>query len=176
MIAATPSSASARPDPLTRSTPAERLSTRTSCPAASAAATAWRPAVPVPPATAISTASLVPEVLDDLAVALDTRPEYEHGEAVRPRLERARDAGAHPHHVVSLELDELRVELDPPGALEHQVDLLGAAVTMRERLAPARLDLQVVEAGLLGADGLSREARLLGVADAVLGRLVLHIT
>jgi len=53
ITASAPFSASARPVPVTRSTPADRLITTVSCPAARAASTTYRPTTPVPPATAI---------------------------------------------------------------------------------------------------------------------------
>ncbi len=60
--ASAPFSAPARPVPVTRSTPADRLITTVSCPAARAASTTYRPTTPVPPATAIRIlfASLIP--------------------------------------------------------------------------------------------------------------------
>ena len=49
----TPASASARPTPVTRSTPVDRVSTTGSWPVSRTTSTTWRPTVPVPPATAI---------------------------------------------------------------------------------------------------------------------------
>lgn len=79
--------------------------------------------------------SVGPELLDDLRLALMAGSEGEHLEPVRSGLEGANHLGRDPDRVELGDLDDLVVELDPPGSGEHHVDLLGQLVTMGEGLA-----------------------------------------
>src|SRR5690606_24481432 len=60
-------------------------------------------------------------------------------------------------------------------AREHDVDLFGHLVTMRERLALARSKPVVSDTGALGAESLGREARLLDLTESELRRGILDI-
>jgi len=57
-------------------------------------------------------------------------------------LEHASHARADAHHVQSLELDDVLIELDSTAAREDDVDLLRLAMAMREGLAAPGLDDQ----------------------------------
>ena len=106
---------------------------------------------------------------------LDVRSEDQHGKAVVAGLEGSRGARAHPHRVERLELHELVVELDAPGARQDHVDLLGRLVAVGERLALPGLHDEVVHARLLGAEVRAGKARLLGLREPMFDRAVLHL-
>ncbi len=113
-----------------------------------------------------------PEVLEDLAVLGGVRAEDQELHALRPGLERARDARGEPHHVERLEVDDLLTDLHAPAAGEHDRDLLRVLVHVAEALALAGLEAVEGEAGVLGADGLAAEARLAQIGEAELRRAV----
>src|SRR5262249_5864296 len=58
---------------------------------------------------------------------------------------------------------------------EHHIDLLGLIVAVSELLALAGAKMLVAEPGIDGVQGLTRKARLPGVAEAVLGGHGLHL-
>ena len=58
---------------------------------------------------------------------------------------------------------------------QHDVYLLGLTMPMSKGLALTRLDDQVIEASLLGAEILASEARLLGFRETVLERRVFDL-
>ena len=81
--------------------------------------------------------------------------------ASRARVDLGRDAdGVH-----RLDVEDLVVELQAPAAREHDVDLLGLVVAVREGLLLAGPQDDVREAGALGREVLAGEAGLLAVSE-----------
>src|SRR4051812_9471397 len=138
---------------------------------------AWAPAALRPPRPRRDRlAPVAPEVaLDEVAVALVPRAEGQQGEALVAGREGARDGRRDADGVQGPDVDDLVVELEAAVARDHHVDLLRVLVAVREALAPARLDDVVGEPDRLAAEGLAREARLLRLAEAELGRGVLDL-
>ena len=71
------------------------------------------------------------------------------------------------------EVDDLVAELGPARPGQHDVDLLGLGVAVRERAAAAGAQPEVGDAGPLGTERRTRDARLPVRAEAVGGRGVL---
>src|SRR3954454_253786 len=128
-----------------------------------------------PPLGAAVRALLDPEVRDHLRVALVPRAEREDLEPLGPGLERARHARRHADRVERADRHDVVVELDAPVTGEDDVDLLGLLVAVTEGRALARLEDEVHEAGPLGLEVAAREARLLDLAEPVLGGQVLDL-
>src|SRR5438105_2867709 len=84
----------------------------------------------------------------DLGVALHVGAEHHDLEPVLAGRELARDPGRDPDCIETGELDLLVVEMSAAVAPEHEDDLLGLAVPVRERRAAAGLDPQVGEPGV----------------------------
>src|SRR3954452_5114589 len=119
---------------------------------------------------------LVPgEVLDDLRIAGEPPSEDEDLEVGVARLECPDDRGADADRIERTDVDHLIVELELPAAREDHVDLLRLAVLVCERLALARLDHLVGEAGVLGAHILVGEARLQGLGEPRFCRDILRL-
>src|SRR6188472_3381634 len=96
-------------------------------------------------------------------------------ETVGPGLQLARALRGEPQGVERAQLDQLVFDARAARALEHDEELLGPAVAVTERLAPARTQALEAEAGPRRAQRAAREARLAELAVAVLGRLVLDL-
>jgi hypothetical protein len=90
-------------------------------------------------------------------------PEDEHLESVGAGLELTRGPGTDPQRVQFDQLHQLVVELDTSRTCQHDVDLLGLAVSVSEGLAAARLDGQIVDAGLFYREIPTGETSLLCV-------------
>ena len=94
---------------------------------------------------------LLPEALvDDLAISLMVGTKDDVLEAVRPRLESSDLLRSHANRVERSDLAPILADLDRSRPSEDHVDLLCVLVTMRERLALARLDAHVGKTSLLG--------------------------
>jgi hypothetical protein len=83
-------------------------------------------------------------------------------------LEATGDAGGDPDRVERCDVDDLIVELQPPGSGEHDVDLLGLVVAVPERLAAVGLEPVVAEAGALGGEVVVGEPGLADLREAEL--------
>src|SRR3954454_17134583 len=106
--------------------------------------------------------SVAPEVVaDQLAVALVARPEGEELQPVVAGLEGPGDGRRDADRVQRRDVAHVVVELDPAGAAQDDIDLLGVLVAVREALALAGLDPVKGEADRLAAEVAAREARLL---------------
>src|SRR5438105_15817841 len=102
-----------------------------------------------------------PPTVQQLAVAFLARAEREQLDSVRATLERADHPRRDADRIERADLDDLVVELDPAGAFQHDVDLLGLVVPVREPLPLAGLDAVVADAGVLGLELARAQARLL---------------
>src|SRR3954451_13354184 len=81
-------------------------------------------------------------------------------ETIRPRLVPAPCTGRHAHHVPLFELDELVVELHPPGPTDDHIDLLLLLMRVAVRKAITGRDALVAQTGLLELERLGRHAEL----------------
>ncbi len=101
------------------------------------------------------------------------RSEDDDLETVLTCLEGPGHPSADTHRVERLELDELVVQLHATAARQDDEHLLRLSVAVRERLPPARLDDEVGDAGLLGAEIGTGKPCLLGGGESVPDRKIL---
>ena len=97
-------------------------------------------------------------------------PEREHLETLGPGLPGPSDRRRHANGVQALDVDDLVVELHPPRARDHHVDLLGPLVAMGHGGTLVRRNALVGEAGVLGLEVVVGEPHLLEVAEPELRR------
>src|SRR4051794_34959899 len=88
------------------------------------------------------------------------RAEGDELQTIGSGLERSRDLRSDADRVQAAHIEDLVVELDPPSAAQDDVDLLRLGMAVRERRALARPQTKMRDAGPLGLEGRSRDARL----------------
>ena len=104
-----------------------------------------------------------------------TRPKDEQPQALVAGLEGPRDRRGNAYRIERRDLDDLVVELQPSGPFEHDVDLLRVLVAVGEGLTLAGFDYVEGEADRIRFEVLPREACLLYLREAELGRHVLDL-
>src|SRR4051794_34706708 len=82
-------------------------------------------------------------------------------------LEGPRRRGRDADGVQPTDVEELAVELDPAAPAEHDVDLLGIGMPMRERAALPGAQAKERDTGALGPERVARDPRFPAVAEAV---------
>ena len=119
--------------------------------------------------------SIGPEVLHHLGIASVVGSEDEQFEAIRPCLERPGHLRRDPDRVHGPISTTSSSSFTRPAAREDDGDLLRLLMAMGERLALARANDVIGQAGGLGAELLARKTRLLRFGEAVLDGHVLDL-
>src|SRR4051812_708101 len=101
-----------------------------------------------------------PGLVDELSVPGMMRAEGDELQTLGSGLEGSRDLRSDADRVQGAKVEDLVVELDPPGAAQDDVDLLGLGVAVGERRPPSRPPTGMCEARLLRLAPPSPNARL----------------
>jgi hypothetical protein len=117
-----------------------------------------------------------PEIRDLLNVAFDVAAGDQQLEAIGAGLELARGAGNDPHRVQFDQVHQLVNELHASRTGQHDVDILGLAMSVSEGLTTSGLDDQIRDPRLFCREIATGETGLLHIGQAVPRRRVVDVS